>query len=73
MAAVNTLKMIFEMDDEKSHTISLKNPKTGLTKAQVDTFANLVVTKEAISKNHAVPTRLKDSYIQKSERIELSA
>lgn len=73
MAAVKTLKIVFTMDDEKSHTISLKDPKTGLTKTQVETFANLVVTKEAISKNHAVPAALKESYIYSTERIELSA
>ena len=73
MAATNTLKIVFELDDEKTHTLSLKDPRDGLTKTQVNTFANLVIDKEAISKNNALPTKLKEAYIQKSERLELSA
>lgn len=73
MAATSKLKIVFEMDDEKTHTISLLDPKENLSRTDVVTCGNLIISKEAIVKNNASPVSVKDAYIDKSERLELSA
>lgn len=73
MAAVQTLKMIFTMEDDTSKTISLKEPKNGLTVSQVNSFASAVISDEAIVVNHSYPVKLKDAYINSVERIELAS
>lgn len=72
MAATSNLKLVLKMDDDKSHAISLADPKTGLTRAEVTNFGNLLIAKEAIVKNNALPVSVKDAYIAKAERVELA-
>lgn len=72
MAVKQTLKIVFEMDDEKTHTISLLDPKANLARTDVITCGNLIISKEAIVKNNASPVSVKDTYIDKQERIELA-
>jgi len=73
MAAVQTLKMTYLMEDDTNLTINLKEPKNGLTAAQVNTFASAIISDEAIVRNHSYPVRLKDAYIQSVERTELAS
>ena len=72
MAAESTLKMVFDMSNGKSNTVSLKDPKTNLSMSEVSTFANLCVTKNAFKKNNATVVNMEDAYIQRNERVELS-
>jgi len=72
MAAESTLKIVFEMSNGNSHTVSLKDPKNGITMSEVTSFANLCVTKNAIKKNHATAANLEDAYIQRVERVEIA-
>lgn len=73
MAAVQTLKMIYVMEDDTTLTMSLKDPKQGLTVTQVNTFASSIIADEAIIREHSYPVRLKDAYINSVERIELAS
>jgi len=73
MAAVQTLKMIYVMEDDTTLTMSLKDPKQGLTVTQVNTFASSIIADEAITREHSYPVRLKDAYINSVERIELAS
>lgn len=72
MAAESTLKIVFDMSNGNSHTVSLKDPKNNLALSEVTSFADLCVTKNAIKKNNATIANLGDAYIQRTERIELS-
>jgi len=72
MAAESTLKIVFDMSNGGTHTVSLKDPKNGLTLSEVNTFADLCVAKNAFKKNNATVANMDEAYIQRNERIELS-
>lgn len=59
-----TLKMVFDVDGSKSWTLSLADPKTGLTKSEVVMTANLIVEKEFFIASGLPVAALKDTYIQ---------
>lgn len=60
-----SLKMVFAVGDAKTTTLSLAEPKDGLTKAEVQTALDEMVAKQAI-------TGVKDFYVLSSERSELA-
>ena len=71
MAASSTLKMVYKLYDDTNMTISLKDPKVGLTLTEVQTAAETCLTKEAFLRNNVLARSLSDAYIQKTEQIEL--
>lgn len=66
-----TLKMIFAVND-KNHTLSLKDPKTGLTKSETIAVADYIIAKEAITVSGYPVEALKDAYIAITGRQELA-
>lgn len=67
-----TLKMIFELSDGSKSTISLADPKEGLTKTEALAAANEIVSHKVIKVDDATPSAVSDIYIQKNERVELA-
>lgn len=67
-----SLKMIFQTEAGKTATLSLAEPKDGLTKAEVQTALDEMVGKKAITVGGAPITGVKDFYVLSSERSELA-
>lgn len=67
-----SLKMVFAVGDAKTATLSLAEPKDGLTKAEVQTALDEMVAKKAITVGGAPITGVKEFYILSSERSELA-
>lgn len=67
----STLKMVFALTDQANITLSLAEPKEDLTKTQVQTVTNKIITDQMLLKDGAHPTRLKEAYIEVRERVEL--
>lgn len=67
-----SLKMVFAVGDAKTATLSLAEPKDGLTKAEVQTALDEMVAKGAIVVGGAPITGVKDFYVLSSERSELA-
>lgn len=72
MKNVKTLQIIFKVGDAKELTFSLVDPKDGLTKAEVDAWAQKVVTKKAILSGGAPVTGVKDSYVKEITITQLA-
>lgn len=66
-----TLKLVFDLDGSKSHTLSLKDPKTGLTKSEAIAVSDYIITQEAITVSGIPVAALKDAYIAITGREEL--
>ncbi|NMD99652.1 DUF2922 domain-containing protein [Selenomonas bovis] len=67
-----SLKMIFQTEAGKTATLSLAEPKDGLTKAEVQTVVDEMVAKKAVVIGSAAATGVKEFYVQNSERVELA-
>ena len=67
-----TLKIVFNLQDAKTKTYSIADPKDGLTAAEVETAADEMRTKEFVLSGGVTASELKDAYIQNVERIELA-
>lgn len=67
-----SLKMVFAVGDAKTATLSLAEPKDGLTKAEVQTALDEMVAKQVIKVGGAAITGVKEFYILSSERSELA-
>ena len=68
----STLKMVMKLDEKKTVTLSLASPKTGLTKAEVETCLNEIIATQAILVNGAAPTGIKEVYVQNTEAQALA-
>lgn len=66
------LKLVFTLDNDKSHTLSLRNPKNGLTLAETMEVSEAMLAKEAIIVGGSAIAELKDCYIQTVSRTELA-
>ena len=64
-----SLKMVFKLSEAQTVTLSLADPKAGLTKAEVEGVMNDVIAKHALGVS---PTAIKESYIRSSEDQELA-
>lgn len=67
-----TLEIEFKLDDDKTKTISLSDPKDDLTLASVTPWANNVVAKKAFIINGAFPVALKSASIRTVDVQELT-
>ena len=67
-----TLKMVVTLKDLKTTTLSVADPKDGLTKAEVTSAADEMIAKDFIRSGGFGATALKDAYIQSEDRIELA-
>ncbi len=64
--------MVFKLDNEKTVTYSLADPKAELTKAEAAAVAQDIIDAGAIRVGTATPTGLKDIYVQNSSRHDLA-
>ena len=67
-----TLEIIFTLDNDKNKTISLSDPKEGLTQDETEKWANNVISKKAFIIGGALPTEMKDAYIRKVDEERLA-
>ena len=67
-----TLKIVFQLKDQKTATMSLADPKDGPTKAEVESATNDMVAKDFLRSNGFPATGVKEFYIKSSERVELA-
>lgn len=65
-----SLKMVFALGD-RTVTMSIPDPKNGLTRTQCQQLADKVTTNQAIMVSGVAATTMKDCYIQSSERQEV--
>lgn len=72
MKNVKTLQIIFKVGNAKETTLSLVDPKDSLTKAEVDAWAQKVVTKQAIMLGGAPVTGVKDYYVKEVTITQLA-
>lgn len=68
------LYMIFGLDNDKTYTLKLSDPKTGLTLTEVNQASEAMLTKEAIKVGGSAIIELKDAYEYKvtKEQINLA-
>lgn len=72
MATESTLKMVFTLNgSSKTHTLSLKEPATSITRSAVTTAAADIIGKSAIKVDTYYLDALDDAYIQTVTRTEL--
>lgn len=67
----SVLKMIFDMQSNKTATINLSDPKSGLTRAEVMTAMGAIVDGSFITLNGLDVVSVKDAYIYTTNKITL--
>ena len=67
-----TLKLVFKLTDTQTTTVSIVDPKTGLTKAEVETVMNDMIAKKALVVKGLHPKAIKAAYIRTSADQELA-
>ena len=60
----STLKMILNLDNGKTYTMDLANPRTDLTKEETVAFMNDLIANKAIVVGGALAVSVKKAYIQ---------
>ncbi len=68
---MRTLKMVFTLDNKKSTTCSLADPRADLVKSEVEAAAKDIVEQKIFQVGQAFPASVKDIYIQNSVRENL--
>lgn len=69
---IATLKMVLNLSNDKTVTLSLPNPKAGLTRTEVMNALNDIVAKQALTVKDVKPTGVKDIYIQNLDKEDLA-
>ena len=72
MATKKQLRMTLEFSTGKELTLSLADPKDGLTKAEVATCLQSVIDKKAIVAGEAYPVSIKDIAVQTVDTEKLA-
>ena len=72
MSAKKQLRMTMKMSSGKEMTVSLMDPKDGLTKAEVTTCLQNVIDKKAIVAGEEYPVSIKDIAIQTVDTEKLA-
>lgn len=67
-----TLKLVFKLTDTQVTTLSIVDPKAGLTKAEVEAVMNDMIAKNALIVKGIYPKAIKAAYIRTSEDQELA-
>lgn len=71
MATKAVLQMVFKLDNDKDHTISLLGPKSTLADADVRPVMNNIIAKNAIVVNGAKALSPKSAAIVKTDVTKL--
>ena len=67
-----TLRMTFQLNGTKTLSLSLADPKDGLTKADVETAMNNMIGKKALLVSGESPIGIKEIVVRSTENIELA-
>ena len=72
-----TLKVVWNLDNAKTATFSLADPKTGLTQSEVDTFTGYAITNSLFAYSGSsgapvYPVSVKESYIYETAKTPLA-
>lgn len=68
----NTLKLVFSLENGKTNTLSLKDPKDNLTMTAVADVAETMVTKEFIIVGGSPVAYLKEAYTETVTKNDLA-
>ena len=68
----STLELIFLLEDGKTTTLELENPRTDLAKADVTAVANDMIAKKAIVVGGRNITALKKAFVRKVEEVSIA-
>lgn len=68
---MKTLKMEFTLDNGNTCTISLKDPKEGLTQIEAEAVAQKIINKQLLVVGGSVVKALKQIYIYSVDKDEL--
>ncbi len=71
MPTYQELKMVFETEGGKKHTISLNNPKDTLTRVQVEEAMSTVIEKDVIMTNSGGLIDIVEAYILDKEKTPI--
>lgn len=73
MAATTTsnLKMVFALDNDRSHTLSIANPKANLTLSEVTEVSETLLAREAIIVGGSAIASLTNAYIETVTKTDL--
>lgn len=66
------LRMIFGLENGKTAQFNLTNPKSGVTKTEVDDIMTEMIEDRVILKDNSEATKIKDIYIYQTNRIDLA-
>ena len=66
MATKEVLQMVFGLENNKEHTLSLLGPKPGLNEAAVRPVMQNMITKHALLVNGAKATNIKSAAVVKT-------
>ena len=69
---MRTLKLIFKLDNEKTATCSLADPREDLTAAEVQLVASDIIAQQALMVGDSYPIAVKDTYILESDQTRLA-
>ena len=67
-----TLEVIFLLEDGKSTTFELENPRTDLTKAEVVAVANNMIEKKALQIGGLNLAAVKNAFVRKVDEVSLA-
>jgi len=66
------LKIIMNLPGGKTLTWSLADPKSGLTKTEVETLINDMITRSAILVAGVEPESFKSAYVYETNKVDLA-
>lgn len=66
------LKIMMNLPGGKTLTWSIADPKSGLTKTEVETLINDMITRSAILVNDVEPESFKDAYVYQTNKVDLA-
>ena len=69
---MRTLELVFKLDDDKTKTYGLQDPKEGLTEDQARAAMQKMIDANAIAVGEAKAVAIKEAYIRVSDREELA-
>ena len=70
-STTNVLRIIFTLEGGGTITWNLQEPSNELTRTQVDTWAQGVITNQVIEKNAENATALKEAYLYSTTKTDL--
>lgn len=67
----SVLKIPFTFADTKTRTITLQDPKSGITQTEVKTFGNYAINNDLLRYNGVAAVSVEDAYIYNTNEIPI--